>query len=64
MVEILCHPNPLVGVPRFEQHDRTCFVSSCAMFLEAIKPGTLTGANGDDQYLVVVQHLVDGDGKR
>jgi hypothetical protein len=50
------HPNPLMGVPRFQQRDsaqlaqrdRTCFSSSCAMLLEAIKPGTLKGANGDE----------------
>jgi GH24 family phage-related lysozyme (muramidase) len=61
------HPNPLVGVPRFNQRDsaqltqrdRTCFSSSCAMLLEAIKPGTLKGANGDDQYLAVVQRFGD-----
>lgn len=61
------HPNPLVGVPRFQQRDsaqlakrdRTCFSSSCAMLLEAIKPGTLQGANGDDQYLAVVQRFGD-----
>jgi GH24 family phage-related lysozyme (muramidase) len=61
------HPNPLVGVPRFSQRDsaqltqrdRTCFSSSCAMLLEAIKPGTLKGANGDDQYLAVVQRYGD-----
>jgi len=57
------HPNPLVGVPRLQQRDcaqlsqrdRTCFSSSCAMLLEALKPGTLPGANGDDAYLAVVQ---------
>ena len=61
------HPNPLVGVPRFQQRDsaqlaqrdRTCFSSSSAMLLEAIKPGTLKGANGDDQYLAVVQRFGD-----
>ncbi|MFN9069955.1 MAG: glycoside hydrolase family protein [Cyanobacteriota bacterium] len=61
------YPNPLVGVPRFQQcdsvqlaqRDRTCFSSSCAMLLEAIKPGTLQGANGDDQYLAVVQRFGD-----
>jgi GH24 family phage-related lysozyme (muramidase) len=61
------HANPLVGVPRFSQRDsaqlaqrdRTCFSSSCAMLLEALKPGTLKGANGDDQYLAVVQRLGD-----
>ncbi len=61
------YPNPLVGVPRFQQRDsaqlsqrdRTCFSSSCAMLLEALKPGTLPGANGDDQYLAVVQFNSD-----
>jgi GH24 family phage-related lysozyme (muramidase) len=61
------HPNPLVGVPRFQQRDsaqlaqrdRTCFSSSCAMLLETIKPGTLKGPNGDDQYLAVVQRFGD-----
>jgi hypothetical protein len=61
------HPNPLVGVPCFQQRDsaqrsqrdRSCFSSSCAMLLEALKPGTLPGANGDDQYLAVVQRYGD-----
>ena len=61
------HPNPLVGVPRFQQRDsaqiaqrdRSCFSSSCAMLLEAIKPGTLKGPNGDDTYLKVVQRFGD-----
>jgi GH24 family phage-related lysozyme (muramidase) len=64
---VIQHPNPLVGVPRFQQRDsaklsqrdRTCFSSSCAMLLEALKPGTLKGANGDDQYLAVVQRFGD-----
>ena len=62
-----CHPNPLVGVPYFQQRDsaqrsqrdRSCFSSSCAMLLEALKPGTLPGANGDDAYLAVVQRYGD-----
>jgi len=66
------HLPPLGGVPRFQQRDsaqlsqrdRSCFSSSFAMPLEAIKPGTLQGPNGDDQYLAVVQHLVVGDGNR
>ena len=45
---VLRHPNPLVGVPRYArrdsaqltQRDRNCFSSSCAMLLEAVKPGT------------------------
>ncbi len=65
--QVSSHPNPLVGVPRFQQRDsaqlaqrdRTCFSSSCAMLLEAIKPGTLQGANGDDRYLAVVQRSGD-----
>ena len=60
-------PNPLVGVPRLgqrdsaqiAQRDRSCFSSSCAMLLEALKPGTLKGPNGDDQYLAVVQRFGD-----
>jgi hypothetical protein len=66
------HPNPLEGIPRLQQRDcaqlsqrdRTCFSSSCAMLLEALKPGTLPGANGDDAYLAVVQHLAVADGKQ
>jgi hypothetical protein len=61
------YPNPLVGVPLFQQRDsaqlsqrdRTCFSSSCAMLLEALKPGTLPGAKGDDHYLAVVQRYGD-----
>jgi GH24 family phage-related lysozyme (muramidase) len=57
--------NPL-QVPFFEQLDSTtdqarrmCFSSSCAMLLEYLKPGTLKGANGDDQYLKRVQQYGD-----
>lgn len=49
--------NPL-RVPYYSQRDsatehalRMCFSSSCAMLLEALKPGTLVGPNGDDAYL-------------
>lgn len=49
--------NPL-KVPYFSQRDsstehalRMCFSSSCAMLLETLKPGTLSGPNGDDAYL-------------
>jgi hypothetical protein len=49
--------NPL-QVRYFSQRDsstehalRMCFSSSCAMLLEALKPGTLAGPNGDDAYL-------------
>jgi hypothetical protein len=34
-----------------EQAARMCFSSSCAMLLQYLRPGTLKGANGDDQYL-------------
>ena len=50
--------NPL-QVPWYAQMDsadramaaRMCFSSSCAMLLQYLKPGTLSGPNGDDQYL-------------
>ena len=58
--------NPL-QVPFYAQMDsadrsqaaRMCFSSSCAMLLQYLKPGTLKGANGDDQYLAVVQRFGD-----
>jgi GH24 family phage-related lysozyme (muramidase) len=57
--------NPLT-VPHFSQLDsdtdqgrRMCFSSSCAMMLAALKPGVLTGPNGDDQYLRRVQQFGD-----
>ncbi len=61
------YPNPLVGVPFFQQRDsaqlsqrdRTCFSPSCSMLLEAVKPGTLQGVNRDDAYLAVVQRYGD-----
>jgi len=57
--------NPL-RVPWYPQRDsasdqgrRMCFSSSCAMLLEFMKPGTLQGANGDDQYLARVRDYGD-----
>jgi GH24 family phage-related lysozyme (muramidase) len=57
--------NPL-QVPFYQQLDsstdqarRMCFSSSCAMLLEYLKPGTLKGPNGDDQYLRRVQQYGD-----
>jgi GH24 family phage-related lysozyme (muramidase) len=58
--------NPL-QVPWYSQMDsadrdqaaRMCFSSSCAMLLQCLKPGTLTGPNGDDQYLKRVQGYGD-----
>ena len=52
------HGNPL-QVPWYAQMDSTdqaqaarmCFSSSCAMLLQFLKLGTLSGPNGDDQYL-------------
>jgi hypothetical protein len=41
------------------QAARMCFSSSCAMLLQYLKPGTLTGPNGDDQYLKRVQTYGD-----
>lgn len=53
-------------VPYFSQRDsdtsqaeRMCFSSSCAMLLEFLRPGTLRGGNGDDQYLGVVRPFGD-----
>ena len=57
--------NPL-SVPWFAQLDsatdqarRMCFSSSCAMLLAYLKPGVLTGPNGDDQYLARVRQFGD-----
>lgn len=58
--------NPL-QVPWYAQMDsadrsqaaRMCFSSSCAMLLQYLKPGTLKGSNGDDQYLKRVQQYGD-----
>lgn len=44
---------------RVEERERSCFSSTAAMALEFLKPGTLKGPNGDDQYLGRV--LVHGD---
>lgn len=53
--------NPL-QVPYFAQLDsstdqgrRMCFSSSCAMLVAYLRPGILTGFNGDDQYLARVR---------
>jgi hypothetical protein len=57
--------NPL-PVPWFAQLDsateqarRLCFSYSCAMLLAFLKPGVLTGLNGDDQYLARVHQFGD-----
>jgi hypothetical protein len=57
--------NPL-SVPWFAQLDsatdqarRMCFSSSSAMLLAFLKPGVLTGPNGDDQYLARVRQFGD-----
>jgi GH24 family phage-related lysozyme (muramidase) len=47
----------ILNVPFYPQTDnyrdanRTCNSSSCAMVLEYLKPGTLKGPKGDDEYL-------------
>ena len=38
---------------------RMCFSSSCAMLLAFLKPGVLSGPNGDDQYLARVHQFGD-----
>lgn len=55
-----------LSVPYYSQRDsstgqagRMCFSSSCAMLLEALGPGTLKGANGDDTYLARVRQYGD-----
>ena len=57
--------NPL-SVPWFAQLDsatdqgrRMCFSSSCAMLLAFLRPGGLSGPNGDDQYLARVRQFGD-----
>jgi len=58
-------PNPLPVRHYFQmdsgtdQAARMCFSSACAMLLEFMKPGTLKGPNGDDQYLRTVQRFGD-----
>ena len=42
-----------------EQARRMCFSSSNAMLLQFLKPNTLTGPNGDDQFLRRVQQYGD-----
>ena len=57
--------NPL-PLPWFDQLNsstdegrRMCFSSSCAMLLAFLKPGVLSGLNGDDQYLARVHQFGD-----
>lgn len=58
--------NPL-QVPHYSQMDsadrsqaaRMCFSSSCAMLLQYLRPNTLSGPNGDDQYLRRVRQYGD-----
>jgi len=59
-------PGNLLTVPWYPQLDsatdhgrRMCFSSCCAMLLEFLKPNTLHGANGDDQYLARVREYGD-----
>jgi GH24 family phage-related lysozyme (muramidase) len=54
-------------VPYYSQRDsaiagqaqRMCFSSSCAMLVATLRPGKLSGANGDDQYLKIVLQYGD-----
>ena len=62
---VTARTNPL-PVPYFAQLDSTtdqgrrmCFSSSCAMLLAYLRPGLLTGPNGDDQYLARVRSFGD-----
>ena len=38
---------------------RQCFTTTCAMLLEYLRPGTLSGPNGDLEYLETVEHYGD-----
>ena len=51
----------LVRPAGFDHHQarRMCFSSTCAMLLAFLKPGVLTGPNGDDQYLARVRQFGD-----
>jgi GH24 family phage-related lysozyme (muramidase) len=54
-------------VPYYSQRDsaiagqaqRMCFSSSCAMLVATLRPGKLSGTNGDDQYLKTVLQYGD-----
>ena len=57
---------PVLKVPYYSQRDsatadalRMCFSSSCAMLLATLKPGAISGANADDQYLQRVRQFGD-----
>ena len=59
-------PDLILKAPYFSQRDsatghamRMCFSSSCAMLLNTLKPNTLKGANGDDDYLKTVFRFGD-----
>lgn len=55
----------VLSVPYFYQldngpeGDRQCFSSTCAMLLEYLRPGTLSGSNGDVEYLEVLEQYGD-----
>ena len=60
-------PNTPLKVPYYSQRDSTvagqanrmCFSSSCAMLVSFLRPGVITGAAADDQYLKTVQRFGD-----
>lgn len=60
-------PGQPLKVPYFSQRDSTvagqanrmCFSSSCAMLLAYLRPGVITGAAADDQYLKTVLRFGD-----
>jgi GH24 family phage-related lysozyme (muramidase) len=62
---VAVYPNPLQVYPyrqldsETDQARRMCFSSSNAMLVEYLKPGTLKGPNGDDQYLRTVKRFGD-----
>ena len=60
-------PNTPLKVPYYSQRDSTvagqanrmCFSSSCAMLVSYLRPGAITGAAADDQYLKTVLRFGD-----
>ena len=60
-------PNQPLKVPYYSQRDSTiagqanrmCFSSSCAMLLAYLRPGVISGAAADDQYLKTVLRFGD-----
>lgn len=42
-----------------DQASRSCFSATCAMLLETLRPGTLSGSNGDFEYMETLDQYGD-----